>query len=88
MAPPIGKEERQGFIRGFLSRLKFPQLFLVLAALFTVDMLTPDPILLLDEAILGVLAVMFGLWRNRSEDDENDQPPMKNITSEKESDLR
>ena len=88
MAPPIGKEERQGFIRGFLSRLKFPQLFLVLAALFAIDMLTPDPILLLDEAIIGVLAVMFGLWRNRSEDDENDQPPMKNITSEKESDLR
>ena len=88
MATTIGKEERQGLIRGFLSRLKFPQLFLVLAALFAVDMITPDPIILLDEAILGVLAVMFGLWRNRSEDDEDDQPPMKNITPEKESDLR
>ncbi len=88
MATTIGKEERQGLIRGFLSRLKFPQLFLVLAALFAADMIIPDPILFLDEAILGVLAVMFGLWRNRSEDDEDDQPPMKNITPEKESDLR
>jgi len=88
MATTIGKEERQGLIRGFLSRLKFPQLFLVLAALFAADMIIPDPILFLDEAILGVLAVMFGLWRNRSEDDEEDQPPMKNITPEKESELR
>ena len=86
MPTPIGKEERQGLIRGFLSRLKFPQLFLVLVALFAVDMITPDPILLLDEAILGVLAVMFGLWRNR--DEEDGQPPMKNITPEKESELR
>ena len=86
MAPPIGKAERQGLIRGFLSRLRFPQLFLVLVALFTVDMITPDPILLLDEAILGVLAVMFGLWRNRGE--EEDEPPMKNVTPEKESGLR
>jgi hypothetical protein len=51
-------------------------------------MIIPDPILFHDEAIHGVLAVMFGLWRNRSEDDEDDQPPMKNITPEKESDLR
>ena len=85
MAPPIGKEERQGLIRGFLSRLRFPQLFLVLVALFAVDMVTPDPILLLDEAILGVLAVMFGLWRNRGEENA---PRMKNITPEKESELR
>ncbi len=86
MPTAIGKEERQGLIRRFLSRLKFPQLFLVLVALFAVDMITPDPILLLDEAILGVLAVMFGLWRNRGEEDG--QPPMKNITPEKESELR
>ena len=65
---------------------KLTQMFLVLAALFAVDMITPDPILLLDEAILGVLAVMFGLWRNRGE--ENDERPMKNIMPEKESVLR
>ena len=52
-------------------------------------MVTPDPILLLDEAILGVLAVMFGLWRNRGErDGEESGRRMKNITPEKESELR
>ena len=77
MPTSIGKEERQGIIRKFLSSLRFPQLFLLLVALFTIDMVTPDPIFLIDEAILGVLAVMFGMWRGRGE------PEMKNITPEK-----
>ena len=79
MPTSIGKEERQGVIRQFLSRLRFPQLFLLLVALFTVDMVTPDPIFLIDEAILGVLAVMLGMWRSR--DDRESE--MKNITPEK-----
>jgi hypothetical protein len=74
----IGKEERQGIIRKFLSSLRFPQLFLLLLALFTVDMVTPDPILFIDEAILGVLAVMLGMWRGHGDD-----PEMKNITPDK-----
>lgn len=65
-------------LRQFLSRLRFPQLFLLLVALFTVDMIAPDPIFLVDEAILGILAVMFGIWRNR-----NREPEMKNITPER-----
>ena len=79
MPTSIGKEERQGVIRQFLSRLRFPQLFLLLVTLFTVDMVTPDPIFLIDEAILGVLAVMLGMWRSR--DDRESE--MKNITPEK-----
>ena len=78
--PTIGKRERQGLLREFLSKLRFPQLFLLLVALFTVDMVTPDPIFLIDEAILGVLAVMLGMWRRR---DEENEPPMKNVTPPK-----
>ena len=79
MPTPIGKEERQGVIRQFLSRLRFPQLFLLLVALFAVDIFTPDPIFLIDEAIFGVLAVMLGMWRKRNER----EPEMKNITPKK-----
>ena len=63
---------RQGLIRGFLSGLRFPQLFLVLAGLFLVDLVTPDPIVLVDEAMLGVLAVMLGMWRRRGSAESND----------------
>jgi hypothetical protein len=75
----LEKEERQGILRRFLSALRFPQLFLLLVALFAVDVVTPDPILLIDEAILGVLAVMLGMWRNRDEA----SPEMKNVTPKK-----
>lgn len=66
-------------LRRFLSSLRFPQLFLLLLALFAVDLVTPDPILLLDEAILGVLAMMLGMWRNRGDAASE----MKNVTPEK-----
>ena len=79
MSTTVGKKERQGLIRGFLSGLKFPQLFLILLGLFAIDLVTPDPIFLVDEAILGVLAVMLGTWRKR-----HDEPEMKNITPSKE----
>ncbi len=82
MPTSIEKEERQGIIRKFLSSLRFPQLFLLLAALFVVDMVTPDPILFIDEAILGVLAVMLGMWRGRGEREPEDISEMKNITPE------
>ena len=83
MPTSIEKEERQGIIRKFLSSLRFPQLFLLLAALFAVDMVTPDPILFIDEAILGVLAVMLGMWRGRGEREPEDISEMKNITPDK-----
>lgn len=83
MPTSIEKEERQGVIRKFLSSLRFPQLFLLLAALFAVDMVTPDPILFIDEAILGVLAVMLGMWRGRGEPEPEDISEMKNITPDK-----
>ena len=76
MPTTIGKEERQGLIRGFLSKLRFPQLFLLLAALFAIDLVAFDPIPFVDEAILGILAIMLGMWRSRGDG----EPEMKNIT--------
>lgn len=73
----IGKKERAGLIKGFASRLKFPWLFLLIAVLFIVDLLFPDPILFLDEVILGLLTVMLGIWREKRGEK---QRPMKNIT--------
>ncbi len=87
MAGSISKKERQGLLRRFLSRLAFPQLFLLLVALFAIDIVTPDPILFLDELILGVLAVMLGMWRRRDEED-TDAVSLKNITPSDETDLR
>lgn len=77
MPTVIGKKERAGIIRRFASRLKFPQLFLLVSGLFVLDWFVPDPIPFIDEAILGLAAVALGMWRERH---DQKTPDMKNIT--------
>ncbi len=52
-----------GFIQRFLGRLRFPQLFLLAAALFVLDFFIPDPIPFFDEIFLAVLTAMLALIR-------------------------
>jgi hypothetical protein len=60
----------------FLPRLRFPYLFVVLAALLAVDLLVPDPIPLIDEVTLALLTFLVGSWRARREP----QPPPRDVT--------
>ncbi len=47
----------------FLHRLRFWQLFLLAAALLGIDLLIPDPIPFLDEALLAVLTYALSRWK-------------------------
>lgn len=67
MDAPASRDERIGFIRRYASRLSFPYLFVLFSGLFLLDLFVPDPVPFLDEAILGTLAVMLGMWRDRRE---------------------
>ena len=53
------------FILRFAERLRFPWLFAVTAVLFVVDVLVPDFIPFADEILLGLLTMLFGVWRKR-----------------------
>jgi hypothetical protein len=64
MSTPIDQTQ-PGPFRQFLSRLSFPKLFLLLTGLFLVDAVIPDMIPFMDEAVLGILAVIVGSWRQR-----------------------
>lgn len=55
--------------------MSFPKLFFVLAALFILDFFVADPLPFIDEAILGILAVMVGMWREK-----HDQKNTKDVT--------
>ena len=57
--------EREGLIRRFASRMSFPNLFFVLAGLVILDFFVADPLPFVDEIILGSLAVIFGMWREK-----------------------
>jgi hypothetical protein len=54
-------------IVAFLSRLRFPVLFLVACGLFLADLVVPDTIPLVDELLLGLAAVLLGRLRKRPE---------------------
>ena len=49
----------------WLSRLSYPRLFLVAAALFVVDLLVPDFVPLADEILLGLGTLLLANWKDR-----------------------
>ena len=76
---------RASLIQRFLGRLRFPQLFAVLAVLWCADLVVPDFIPFLDELFLGVLTAMFGLWQRPAPAPVATvaNPPIKNVTPER-----
>jgi hypothetical protein len=49
----------------FAARLRFPQLFLLLLALFVLDLLIPDGLPFLDEILLGLMTLLLASLRRR-----------------------
>lgn len=57
----------------WLSRLSYPRLFLVTGVLFFTNLLIPDPILLIDEVLLGVATIVLAK-RKRAPKQDRDTP--------------
>ncbi len=50
----------------FAENLRFPQLTALLAIVFVIDLIAPDPLPFVDEIILGLLSLLFAsLKRSR-----------------------
>ncbi|MCU0231223.1 MAG: hypothetical protein MUC67_07575 [Acidobacteria bacterium] len=49
----------------FAEKLRFPQLFVLTAGLFLLDLLVPDLIPFVDELLLGLLTLLFANWRRK-----------------------
>jgi uncharacterized protein DUF6116 len=47
----------------FANKLKFTNLFLIVIGLFIIDLFVPDFIPLIDEIILGLLAIVLANWK-------------------------
>jgi len=62
------------------TRLKFPQAFGVLVALFLFDLVFPDFVPFVDEILLGLGAALFGMWREKVPETEPEGAAMKNVT--------
>jgi hypothetical protein len=75
MSTPV-RAPLASFLDRLLPRLRFPQLFAIVAGLLVLSLLLPDPIPLVDELTLAVLTFLIGSWRSRREP----QPPPRDIT--------
>lgn len=73
-----GRGSSNSSLFSFLGDLRFPQLFVVLAVVFLIDLFVPDVLPFVDELILGLLTLMTGTWRDRRR--PPDKPPEKNVT--------
>ncbi|HET7656532.1 MAG TPA: DUF6116 family protein [Luteimonas sp.] len=49
----------------WLSRLSYPRLFLLSAALFLVDLVVPDVVPFADEILLGLGTLLLAGWKDR-----------------------
>ena len=47
----------------FADKLKFGNLFIIVVSLFFLDLVVPDFIPLIDEIILGLLAILLANWK-------------------------
>jgi hypothetical protein len=64
-------------INRLIPGIRYPWLFAILAGLFTIDLVVPDPVPLLDEVVLAVLTFLVASWRTRQDDE---RPPPRDIT--------
>lgn len=48
----------------FANELKFKNLFLIVIGLFVLDLFIPDFVPLIDEIILGLLAIILANWKS------------------------
>jgi len=74
----MNQKDRFETVRGYAARLKFPHLFILVMALLVLDVLIPDPIPFVDEILLGLLAALFGSWRQRRVVEP--EPPETDVT--------
>lgn len=78
----VGKVARGGLLGVALrwaSRLRFPYLFLLTAALFLIDLFVPDALPMADELIMGLLALLLASLKKRGKSD-TEAPPETGTT--------
>lgn len=63
----------------YVTRLRFPVLFLLSAVVFVADLLIPDVIPVADEVLLGLLTAGLAAFRKEKQE-ARAEPPMKDVT--------
>ncbi len=71
----------QSMFRQWAAGLRFPQLMVVTVILLVTDLLVPDMIPFVDEALLALLALILGSLKARRQEESTDEKRTeKNVT--------
>ncbi|HIF51587.1 MAG TPA: hypothetical protein EYQ42_08710 [Thiotrichaceae bacterium] len=70
----------------FANKLKFKNLFLITITLFVTDLIIPDFIPLIDEIILGLLAIILANWKDERKNENKGNLIEGEVINEKEQD--
>lgn len=60
-------------LRRFLGRLRFPQLFVLTALVFVVNVAIPDALPLVDEILLGLVSLLLASLREKGEQKKGEE---------------
>jgi len=63
-------------VLSFFSRLSYPRLFALTAALFAVDVVVPDFVPFADELLLGLGTLLLANWKKRKQPEPAQKPPL------------
>ena len=74
------KQVGKTLFAGWISKLRFPQLFTFTAVLFLVDLLVPDLIPFLDEILLAAATLLLANLKSERVVPEGEKPDEKDIT--------
>ncbi|MFQ5525284.1 MAG: DUF6116 family protein [Thermoanaerobaculia bacterium] len=76
------KQVGKSLVTGWVSRLRFPQLFTFTAVLFVIDFLVPDLIPFLDEILLAAATLLLANMKDKTKTATEDleKPAEKDIT--------
>ncbi|WP_299593734.1 DUF6116 family protein [uncultured Microbulbifer sp.] len=70
-----------GWFLGYARKLKHPQLFKWICALFLIDLIIPDLVPFVDEILLGLATLFLASWRKRSNSPEVDETRQEKIVT-------
>lgn len=73
--PQVAQTLGRGLLGRLLTGLSSKRLAIVLGLLFCLDMLTPDPLPLIDEAVLLLLTMLAARWPSRRQEAQTATPP-------------
>lgn len=66
-----------GWFLNYARKLKYPQLFKWICALFLIDLIIPDLVPFVDEILLGLATLMLASWKKRDSEEPQENRETK-----------